>query len=75
MTEKDNSQINQFETVDRGSPAILLVDDNEINLQTLYQTLDGKGYSLLIARSGEDALRLIPSLRVVRPHGSAGVQQ
>jgi len=34
-----------------------MVDDNEINLQTLYQTLEGQGYSLLIARSGEDARR------------------
>jgi CheY-like chemotaxis protein len=58
MTEKNTYQTNQSENVDPASPAILLVDDNEINLQTLYQTLDGKGYSLLIARSGEDALRI-----------------
>jgi CheY-like chemotaxis protein len=58
MTEKNKHQTNQFQNIDPASPAILLVDDNEINLQTLYQTLDGKGYSLLIARSGEDALRI-----------------
>ena len=58
MTENNKHQTNQFENGDPASPAILLVDDNEINLQTLYQTLDGKGYSLLIARSGEDALRI-----------------
>ncbi len=35
---------------------ILLVDDNPTNLQVLYQTLDGRGYRLLIAKSGEQAL-------------------
>jgi len=39
-------------------PTILLVDDVDINLQTLYQTLEGKGYRLLVARSGEEALRI-----------------
>jgi DNA-binding response OmpR family regulator len=37
---------------------ILLVDDVDINLQTLYQTLEGKGFRLLVARSGEEALRI-----------------
>ena len=35
---------------------ILMVDDNPTNLQVLYQTLDGRGYRLLIAKSGEQAL-------------------
>jgi CheY-like chemotaxis protein len=39
-------------------PVILLVDDNAVNLQLLYETLDGQGYQLLVARSGEDALRI-----------------
>ena len=47
-------------------PQILLVDDNPTNLQVLYQTLDGRGYRLLAARSGKDALsiaqRAIPDL-------------
>jgi DNA-binding NtrC family response regulator len=42
------------------------VDDNATNLQVLYQTLDGKGYRLLAARSGRDALsiaaRVLPDL-------------
>jgi CheY-like chemotaxis protein len=37
---------------------ILLVDDVDINLQTLYQTLEGEGYHILVARSGEEALRI-----------------
>jgi hypothetical protein len=41
MTEKDNYQTNQSETVDHGSPSILLGDDNEINLQTLYLRMAG----------------------------------
>ena len=58
MTEKKEHQTNQLKGFDPASPVILLVDDNEINLQMLYQTLDGQGYGLLIARSGEDALRI-----------------
>ena len=37
---------------------ILLVDDNAVNLQLLFETLDGQGYQLLVARSGEEALRI-----------------
>jgi DNA-binding NtrC family response regulator len=48
------------------APQILLVDDNPTNLQVLYQTLDGRGYRLLAAKSGKDALsiagRAIPDL-------------
>ena len=48
-----NETTNQNETA-----TILLVDDVDINLQTLYQTLEGKGFRLLVARSGEEALRI-----------------
>jgi sigma-B regulation protein RsbU (phosphoserine phosphatase) len=45
---------------------ILLVDDTPTNLQVLLQTLDGQGHELLVAMSGEDALKLarsaLPSL-------------
>ena len=37
---------------------ILLVDDDPSNLDILRQTLDGRGYKLLVATSGEDALRV-----------------
>ena len=40
------------------SAVILMVDDNAINLQTLQQTLEGRGYRLLVARNGEEALRI-----------------
>ena len=39
-------------------PVVLLVDDNAINLQMLHQTLEGQGYRLLSATSGEGALRI-----------------
>ena len=49
-----------------GSEQILLVDDNPINLQILYKTLQGSGYRLLIAKNGQTALdiarRTKPSL-------------
>ncbi len=39
-----------------GEERILLVDDNPTNLQLLLQTLDGRGYKLLVAKSGESAI-------------------
>ena len=37
---------------------ILLVDDNPTNLQVLFQTLEGRGYNLLVAKNGETALSI-----------------
>src|SRR3954468_24221058 len=39
-----------------GGERILLVDDNARNLQMLLQFLSGRGYNLLVARSGEAAI-------------------
>jgi adenylate cyclase len=36
----------------------LLVDDNPINLQVLYQALEEQGYELLVAQSGAEALEI-----------------
>ncbi len=53
-------------TTDQKEPQrILLVDDNPTNLQVLFQTLEGQGYKLLIAKSGEDALKIA---RKAQPH-------
>ncbi|MEH6552130.1 MAG: response regulator [Pseudomonadales bacterium] len=38
---------------------ILLVDDNPTNLEVLYQTLDKRGYRLLVARDGQAALKIV----------------
>ncbi len=38
---------------------ILLVDDNPANLQVLFQTLEGRGYNLLVAKDGETALTIV----------------
>lgn len=38
---------------------ILLVDDNPTNLQVLFQTLEGRGYNLLVAKDGETALTIV----------------
>lgn len=45
-------------TSEIGSEQILLVDDNPINLQILYKTLQGSGYRLLIAKNGQSALEI-----------------
>ncbi len=53
-------------TTDQKEPQrILLVDDNPTNLQVLFQTLEGQGYKLLIAKSGKDALKIA---RKAQPH-------
>jgi DNA-binding response OmpR family regulator len=42
---------------------ILLVDDNVTNLQVLRQTLDGRGYKLLVAKNGAGALSIAEKAR------------
>ena len=42
----------------RAAPAILLVDDIPSNLRVLYESLNGRGYRLLIANSGAQALEV-----------------
>jgi DNA-binding response OmpR family regulator len=58
MTAFGDEQNNQSKNTAPAMPVILLVDDNAINLQMLHQTLTGRNYKLLSARSGEDALRI-----------------
>ena len=40
---------------------ILIVDDDPTNLQVLLQTLKGRGYKLLVAKSGEECLTIARS--------------
>lgn len=47
----------------KAQETILLVDDNPTNLQVLYQTLEGQGYKLLIAKNGEDALTIAAKVK------------
>ncbi len=54
MTAEPNATIEKPAAPER----VLLVDDNPTNLQVLFQTLDGRGYKLLIAKSGDDALKI-----------------
>lgn len=44
---------------------ILLVDDNPVNLQVLLQTLSGRGYTLLVAKNGDKALKIVRTARPV----------
>jgi DNA-binding response OmpR family regulator len=45
------------------SATVLLVDDNPVNLHVLFQTLNGEGYKLLVAKSGKEALRIARQAR------------
>jgi DNA-binding response OmpR family regulator len=42
---------------------VLLVDDNLTNLQVLFQALEEEGYELLVAQSGEEALKIAKAAR------------
>ena len=46
------------DTGTRKEATLLLVDDNQDNLQVLYGILEPLGHRLLVARSGEDALKI-----------------
>ena len=52
------SESTPVSTTPGSSETILLVDDDPTNLRVLYQTLQGRSYKLLIARSGEQALSM-----------------
>ena len=58
MNKLSNGPKDQNPNTDSATPVVLLVDDNVLNLQMLHQTLQGQGYRLLSAKSGEDALRI-----------------
>jgi sigma-B regulation protein RsbU (phosphoserine phosphatase) len=47
-----------MENKNSAAESILLVDDNPTNLQVLFQTLEGVGCKLLIAKNGEMALSI-----------------
>ena len=58
--------MNQYATAtssDDAAERILLVDDNPTNLQVLSKMLDGHGYELLVAASGETALAVARKAR------------
>ncbi|ABC31894.1 Signal transduction histidine kinase [Hahella chejuensis KCTC 2396] len=55
MATVDNKAVSKLSRQDQ----ILLVDDNPANLKILYETLDGRGYKLLVADSGEKALSIV----------------
>jgi signal transduction histidine kinase len=44
-------------------PRVLVVDDEQTVLEVLTEFLAGEGYEVTVARSGEEALRLLPQLR------------
>jgi len=53
-----NSEQNSITPQPPGGDCVLLVDDNPTNLQVLSQALTGQGLTLLVARSGEQALEI-----------------
>lgn len=61
----DSLTVGQTETTASADPeSVLLVDDNPINLQILFKTLQGSNYHLLTAEDGESALAIA---RQVKP--------
>ncbi len=59
LADSGLSAANQPEsaTISRPSPAvILLVEDNEVNIITLRDALEGSGYEVIVARNGVEAI-------------------
>lgn len=44
--------------VTRTAPVILVVDDDPVNLQTLFDALTKEQYTVLVADNGDDALTI-----------------
>ena len=57
------SALRSSDRVSEPTERILLVDDNPTNLQVLFRVLDGRGYKLLAARNGEEALSIAHKAR------------
>ena len=53
------NQVTTFADGQEQPERILLVDDNPTNLQVLFQTLEGRGYNLLVAKDGETAISIV----------------
>ena len=61
QTEQDlsgQSQIGQSQTEELISPLILLAEDNEANIATFSSYLEAKGYRILLANDGQQAIDL-----------------
>ncbi len=55
------SQIGQSQTEELISPLILLAEDNEANIATFSSYLDAKGYRILLATDGQQAIDIAKS--------------
>ncbi len=53
--------ITEFNNIN--SPLILLAEDNEINVTTVSSYLEAKGYRILLAKNGQEAIKLTQSHR------------
>jgi PAS domain S-box-containing protein len=61
QTEQDlseQSQIGQSQTEELNSPLILLAEDNQANIVTFSSYLEAKGYRILLATDGQQAIEL-----------------
>lgn len=54
--EQDDTKIST-----KGSPLILLAEDNEVNISTICNYLEAKGYRIVLAKNGEEAINLAKS--------------
>ena len=58
MTDRMNNEGMGRQPYPLPGTAVLLVDDDPINLKMLYATLESQNYRLLAAKSGEEALKI-----------------
>ena len=57
------SQIGQSQTEELISPLILLAEDNEANIATFTSYLEAKGYCILLATDGQQAIATLKTIQ------------
>jgi hypothetical protein len=61
LESQTESRIEPSQPEQGGSPLILLAEDNEANISTISSYLGAKGYRILLAKNGEEAIAVAKS--------------
>ncbi|MFB2897421.1 PAS domain-containing protein [Aerosakkonemataceae cyanobacterium BLCC-F50] len=62
INDKESTIVSPGSQTGASTSTILLVEDNELNIATISSYLGSKGYRLLVAKNGEDAIKFAKSL-------------
>ncbi|MFM2061516.1 MAG: hypothetical protein RLZZ507_1186 [Cyanobacteriota bacterium] len=57
-TNPENITVEEVSPPNKQSPVILIAEDNEANIDTISNYLESRGYRLLVAQNGQEAIKL-----------------